>query len=114
MNIDLNSISDSLILIFEIQAKTAKLGISCDIITEAIDELIKRFRIVPFYYRNIIETSFAIRREIPDCIDCTILATAICRKENLMTEDRRILSFMEKNVKMYEIEVHPMSFYLKG
>ncbi|MHB8361496.1 MAG: PIN domain-containing protein [Thermoplasmataceae archaeon] len=111
--VDFNSISISLISIFEIQAKTAKLGISWEITSQAVDELMKKFEIVPFFGNDIIKTSLEIRQEIPDYIDCIILATAICRKDSLMTEDRRILSFMEKNRKKYEIEIHPMQFYLK-
>ncbi|MHB1709260.1 MAG: PIN domain-containing protein [Thermoplasmataceae archaeon] len=113
VDIDLSSISISLISIFEIQAKSAKLGISWEIVSEAVDELLNRFKIVPFYNNNIMKTSFMIRREIPDYIDCIILSTAICREDSLMTEDRRILSFMEQNDGKFKIDAHPLSFYIK-
>ncbi len=113
VEIDLNSISISLISIFELQAKCAKIAISWEIVNEAIDELLSRFEVIPFYNDNIMKTSFMIRREIPDYIDCIILSTAICSKESLMTEDRRILSFMERNDGKFKVNAHPLEHYVK-
>ena len=113
VDLDLSSVSISLISIVEIQAKCAKFGISWEIVNEALNELLNRFEIIPFYNNNIMKTSFMIRREIPDYIDCIILSTAICMEDSLMTEDRRILSFMERNDGKFKINAHPLNHYLK-
>lgn len=113
VDLDLSSVSISLISIVEIQAKCAKFCVSWEIVNEALNELLNRLEIIPFYNNSIMKTSFMIRREIPDYIDCIILSTAICKEDSLMTEDRRILSFMERNDGKFKINAHPLNHYLK-
>ena len=49
VDLDLSSVSISLISIVEIQAKCAKFGVSWEIVNEALNELLNRLEIIPFY-----------------------------------------------------------------
>ncbi|MEM1574539.1 MAG: PIN domain-containing protein [Nitrososphaerota archaeon] len=104
-NLKLSEISISLISLFELQAKAAKLMIPAKFIIEAIKAIFTTFRVEPFYKPEIIEVSCKLRRTIPDYIDCVILATAIVLKEDLITEDSLILANMEIIKSKYNIEV---------
>jgi predicted nucleic acid-binding protein len=48
------------------------------------------FRVVPFYEREIIEIGQKIRKMVSDYVDCILIATAISKKEDLVTEDSLI------------------------
>jgi len=98
-------ITISEISIFEIQAKAARLGIPPHYVIEAVEAIEKAFRIEPFNKPQIIETSFNLRKEINDYIDCIILATAITLKEDLITEDTTILKQKQNIKKKYNIDV---------
>jgi len=98
-------ITISQISIFEIQAKAARLGIPPHYVIEAVEAIEKAFRIEPFNKPQIIETSFNLRKEINDYIDCIILATAITLKEDLITEDTTILKQKQNIKKKYNIDV---------
>ena len=98
-------ITISQISIFELQAKAAGLGIPPHYVIEAVEVIEKAFRIEPFNRPQIIETSFNLRKEINDYIDCIILATAITLKEDLITEDTTILKQKQNIKKKYNIDV---------
>ncbi len=98
-------ITISQISIFEMQAKAARLGIPPHYVIEAVQAIEKAFRIEPFNRPQIIETSFNLRKEINDYIDCIILATAITLKEDLITEDTLILKQKQNIKKKYNIDV---------
>ena len=98
-------ITISQISIFEMQAKAARLGILPHYVIEAVQAIEKAFRIEPFNRPQIIETSFNLRKEINDYIDCIILATAITLKEDLITEDTLILKQKQNIKKKYNIDV---------
>jgi len=85
----------SLISIFELQAKAAKLMIPAKFAVKAVEAILTTFRVKPFYEPEVIETSYEIRRLIPDYIDCVIVATAAVLKEDLATEDSLILANAE-------------------
>jgi predicted nucleic acid-binding protein len=105
-NVKIEEMAVSLISLFELQAKAAKLGVASSTVSEALEAVSKAFRVIPFYEERVVEASFSLRRTISDYIDCVILATAIVSGENLATEDSLIHSkkgFIEKeyNVKIY-------------
>lgn len=81
----------SSISIFELQAKAAKLGVKPEYVSEAISSISVHFRVEPYYSPSIIKTSFELRGIIPDYIDCIIVATAASLKEDLVSEDSKIL-----------------------
>ena len=95
----------SQISIFEMQAKAAEFGIPPPCVIEAVEAIEKPFRIEPFNRPQIIETSFNLRKEINDYIDCIILATAITLKEDLITEDTLILKRKQSIKKKYNIDI---------
>ena len=90
VDVRLEDISVSLISVFELQAKTAKLGVPASTVVRAIRFIMRAFNTVPFYRPEIVETSHELRKQIPDYIDCVIVATAIALKEDLATEDTLI------------------------
>jgi len=92
VNIKMEEIAVSLISLFELQAKAAKLGVAPSTVSEALEAVNKAFRVIPFYAEKVVEVSFSLRRKIPDYIDCVILATAIVLGEDLATEDSLIHS----------------------
>ncbi len=79
------------ISLFELQAKIAKLQLNPRLAIHAINTINREFRIQPFYDPKIIEIASALSTEFSDYIDCLILATAIVSKEDLVTEDSKIL-----------------------
>jgi len=81
----------SSISIFELQAKAAKLRVKSQYVSEAISGISAHFRVEPFYSPSVIKTSFELRRIIPDYVDCIIVATAVTLKEDLVSEDSKIL-----------------------
>lgn len=100
-----SDITISLISIFELQAKATKLAIPSQHIIKATEVILKTFRIIPFYDPKIIETSYELRRIIPDYIDCIITATAITTNDNLITEDTLILAKKHTLEKEYSIKI---------
>lgn len=98
----------SLISLFELQAKIAKLRLPPKFATEAIEVINNDFRVEPFYNKSIVETADTLSRRLNDYIDCIILATAIVLKEDLITEDskiRKLKGFIEK-----EYGIHVLSY----
>jgi PIN domain nuclease of toxin-antitoxin system len=80
----------SLISVFELQAKSAKLNIPVKSVIRAVDAIMSGFRVVPFYEPEIIDVGQRIRRMVSDYVDCILIATAIAKKEDLVTEDSLI------------------------
>jgi PIN domain nuclease of toxin-antitoxin system len=101
----LEDLSVSLISIFELQAKAAKLKIPAKAVIRAVDAIISAFQVVPFYEHRIIELSQELRATITDYIDCILVATAISSKQDLITEDSLILEEKTKLFKAYKLRV---------
>lgn len=101
----LEDITISLISVFELQAKAAKLKVPTKSTIRAVDAILTAFRIIPFHEAAIIETAQRIRKIISDYVDCIILATAIATKEDLVTEDSIILDKKKKILKEYRLRV---------
>jgi PIN domain nuclease of toxin-antitoxin system len=90
ISLKLDEVAVSLISIFELQAKAAKLRIPADVVSRSIHAILESFEVYSFSDPKVIELSFALRRQLNDYIDCVIVATAVARQESLMSEDSRI------------------------
>lgn len=101
----LEDIGVSLISVFELQAKGAKLNVPAKSTIRAVDAILSAFRVVPFYEAGIIEAAQKIRKTISDYVDCIILATAVASKEDLVTEDSLVLEKKRKLFKDYNVKV---------
>jgi len=101
----LEEITVSLISIFELQAKDAKLKIPANSVSEAIEAIFRTFKVELFYKPEIIAASFKVRKLIPDYLDCVIVATAVALREKLITKDSLILSEREVLEKEYGISI---------
>jgi len=104
VNVDLSDLKISLISIFEMQAKASSLNIPPGYVAEAIDIIMRSLDVVPFYEGNIVKRAYELR-SLRDYIDRIIVATAIERKEVLMTEDSSILSVREELRRKYGIDI---------
>ncbi len=101
----IEDISVSLISIFELQAKGAKLDVPAKSVIRAVDAITSAFHVVPFYETGVIEVGQKLRKTVSDYIDCIILATAITNKEDLVTEDSLILEKKGKLLREYSLRV---------
>jgi len=101
----LEEVAVSLISIFELQAKAARLNIPAASAVKAVETILTAFKVEPFHTAEIIETSYDLRKIISDYIDCVIVATAIVLKEDLVTEDSLILSRAEAIRKDHKVRV---------
>jgi len=88
----LEDVTVSMISIFELQAKAAKLMVPTEFVVDAVKAIFGAFNVESFYKPEIIEVAYKVKRLIPDYVDCVIVATAIVLKEDLATEDSQILS----------------------
>lgn len=104
-DLKLEDVSVSLISVFELQAKSAKLNIPYKTVIRAVDAIMSAFHVVPFYESGIIETAQRVRKTVSDYIDCIIVATAISNKEDLATEDSLIFEKKEKLFREYNLTV---------
>ncbi|MBS7655460.1 PIN domain-containing protein [Candidatus Bathyarchaeota archaeon] len=104
-SLKLEDITVSLISIFELQAKAAKLMVPAEFVVKATNAIFNAFKVEPFYKPEIIKVSYELKKLIPDYIDCVIVATAIMLKENLITEDSLILANAEAIKKEYGVNV---------
>jgi len=104
-DLKLEDIAVNLISIFELQAKAAKLGVPSKFVAESVDAILSAFRVVPFHKPEVIETSFELRKNIQDYIDCVIVATAATLKETLITEDALILTNRKQINEKYGISI---------
>jgi predicted nucleic acid-binding protein len=68
-----------------LQAKAAKLNVPAKSVIRAVDAIMTAFHIVPFYEAEIVEAGQKLRKTVSDYIDCMILATAIAKKEELVS-----------------------------
>lgn len=105
-NLKIEDIVVSLISVFELQAKAAKLKIPAKFTIEAIDAILNALKVEPFHQPQVIEISYALRKTIADYVDCVIVATAAALKEDIATEDSIILNKKETIEKTYNIKVH--------
>lgn len=104
-DLKIEDIGISLISIFELQAKAAKLKIPARFTIEAAEAVLKAFKVEDFHQPEVIEISYDLRKEIPDYVDCIVVATAAASKEDLATEDSLILDNKEKIEKTYNIQI---------
>ena len=103
--LSIDEIGVSMISLFELQAKVAKLKLPARLAIEAIEVINNDLRVEPFYEQTVIELADILSRELKDYIDCIILATAIALKEDLVTEDSRITGIKEAVKRKYGINV---------
>ncbi len=89
-SLKLDEISVSLISIFELQAKAAKLRVPAEAVSRSIKTILDNFEVYSFSDPKVVELSFELRAQINDYVDCVIVATAAARQESLMSEDSRI------------------------
>ena len=92
VDLKLEDVAVSLISLFELQAKAAKLNIPPESAVRAATAVLTAFRVEPFYRAEIVEASYELRKAIPNYLDYVIVATAIVLKEDLLTEDSLILA----------------------
>lgn len=105
--LSLSDVKVSLISLFELQAKAAKLDIPVDRVVKAIEAIEKAFSVIPFTMPNIIKTSFYLRKTLlKDYIDAIIVATSIALKEPLVTEDEDIHAVAHDLEKEYKIKIY--------
>jgi PIN domain nuclease of toxin-antitoxin system len=104
-DIKLEDMSVSLISIFELQAKSAKLNVPANAVIRAVDAIMSAFRVAPFYESVTIEIAQTVRKTVSDYVDCIIVATAISNKEDLATEDSLILEKKGKLAREYNLRV---------
>jgi len=104
-NSRLEDVAVSLISIFELQAKAVKLAVPAKTTVKAIDAIVAGFRVIPFDGSDIVETSYRVRKMIPDYIDCVIVATAIAAKEELVTEDSLVQAKKDAIKEEYKLKV---------
>lgn len=104
-NLKFEEIAINSILIFELQAKAARLSVPAEFVIKAVEVITNSFRMIPFHSSDIIELSYQLRTIIPDYLDCVIVATAVAEKEDLVTEDSLILAQADRLEKEYGIRV---------
>ncbi len=105
----IEEIKISLISIFELQAKAAKFKVPASNVIKAIEVISTAFRIEPFYNPKIIELSQKLLSRLNDYIDCLIVATAVALKEDLITEDSRIIKNRDLIKDRYKVGVFDYS-----
>ncbi len=103
--IRLEELKVSLISIFELQAKAAKLGIPPGDTARAVSVILRSFRVIPFYHGDIIKIAHELRETLNDYIDCVIVATAAAVREDLVTEDSNIHAHREEIEESYNIRI---------
>jgi len=101
----LEDVTVSMISIFELQAKTAKLMVPTEFVVDAVKAIFGAFDVEPFYRPEIIKVAYKVKKLIPDYVDCVIVATAVVLKEDLATEDSQILSNKELVEEEYGISI---------
>ncbi len=103
--VDFSDLGVSLISLFELQAKASKLGVNPEYVSKAVKVILRVFRIIPFYRRDIVREAHNLRKILDDYIDCIILATAITLKEDLVTEDSDIRKLSNEISRKYGIRI---------
>jgi len=100
-----SDIGISTISLFELQAKSAKLRVPAKFTIEAMEVINSEFRVEHFYNPKIIEISHILSRQLHDYIDCIILGTAIALKEDLVTEDSKLMDIKKQVWEKYRINL---------
>ena len=101
----LGDLKVSLISIFELQAKAAKLDIPTRDAVKAVNVILRSFQVIPFYRADIIETAHELRGKLADYIDSIIVATAAALGEDLATEDTNIHAHKKEIEKSYNVKI---------
>jgi predicted nucleic acid-binding protein len=101
----LEEVTVSMISIFELQAKAAKLMVPAEFVVDAVEAIFRAFKVEPFHRPEIIKVAYDVKKLISDYVDCVIVATAIVLKEALATEDSQILSNRELLEGQYGISI---------
>lgn len=114
VDLKLEEVAVNMISIFELQAKAAKLMVPAKFTIEAVEAILRAFKVEPFHRPEIIEVADAVKKLIPDYIDCVIVATAAVLKEDLATEDSLILSNREPIKKEYGIQTLSYKELIRG
>ena len=104
-NLKLEEITVNMISIFELQAKAAKLMVPAEFVVEAVKAINMAFKVEPFSRPEIVEIAYELTKMMPDYIDCVIVGTAAVLKDNLVTEDSRILSKREYLKEKYGVNI---------
>ena len=104
-NLKLEEITVNIISIFELQAKAAKLMVPAEFVVEAVKAINMAFKVEPFSRPEIVEIAYELTKMMPDYIDCVIVGTAAVLKDNLVTEDLRILSKREYLKEKYGVNI---------
>lgn len=105
VNLKLEEVTVNMISLFELQAKAAKLMVPAKPVIDAIKVINMAFKVEPINKPEIIETAYELRKMIPEYIDCVIVSTAVVLKEDLITEDSRILSKKEQLKNKYGVNI---------
>lgn len=88
--VSLDELKLSMISLFELQAKAAKLGIPPERVSQAVRVILRSFEVVPFYRGDVVKYAHDLKSLLRDYIDCIVVATAAALGEDLVTEDRDI------------------------
>ncbi len=113
VKLDLSDLKINSISIFELQGKTAKLGVPPEYVYKAVNTILRAFHVIPFYKKEIIETVDELRGRINDYIDCIIVATAIVEHEPLVTEDKLILGVKDIIREKYGVDIYSFNDLIK-
>ncbi len=105
INLDIHEMKISLISLFEIQAKASKLDIPPQRVADAVDAILRNFDVIPFYRGDIIQYAHELKALISDYIDRIIIATAIALNEDLITEDKLIITHRDYLKRKYGLNI---------
>jgi len=76
------------------------------LVIDAIEVISKLFRIEPYNSPEIIEiTSSLMENFFTDYIDCVMIAIAVARREDLVTEDSKILRRRKDLMEKYDLKI---------
>jgi PIN domain nuclease of toxin-antitoxin system len=114
ISLSLSQISVSLISLFELQAKAASESVPSKYVNEGIEAVVKAFKVEPFHSERVVEISFNLMKTIRDYIDCVVTATAASLKEDLVTEDSKILDRRVMLEERYGIRVRRLADMLRA
>lgn len=105
VSISLDDVKISMMSIFELQARVAKYRLPPKLAVNAVEIINSSLKIEPFYSPLIIEVASELSHGLKDYIDCIILATAIALKEDLVTEDSRLLEMKDAVMEKHRIVI---------
>lgn len=105
VNLSLDNVRISMISIFELQARSAKYKLQPKLTIDAVEIINSTLKIEPFYNPSVVELADTLSHEMKDYIDCLILATAIALKEDLITEDSKIMDIRDAIKRKYGVSI---------